>query len=70
MSAGAKIVQLRDCLRRLVLYARCRPDCKSRAGEPCSCGFTAVRPLAVRLSGADPARTGGPDRRSTPSLRH
>jgi hypothetical protein len=60
MTAGTKIVQLRDCLRALLPFARHLPQCPGDVGGVCRCGFTAARSSANHLVGADAARTGRP----------
>lgn len=60
MSAGTKIVQLRDALIALLPHAtghslRCHR-------HPCTCNLERAVQVARQLTKVDPARTGGPDR--------
>ena len=58
MSAGTKVVQLRDALAALIRYAAHHRDCPYDAGGTCQCGLLDLRRIARHLTIADPARTG------------
>lgn len=64
MSAGTKIVQLRDALINLLPYAQTHSLRCSR--HPCTCNLERAVQVARQLTTTDPARTGGPDRRPRP----
>lgn len=65
MSAGTKIVQLRDALVNLLPYAQSHALRCPR--HPCTCNLERAVQVARQLTHVDPARTGGRDRR--PSAR-
>lgn len=57
MSAGTKIVQLRDALIALLPHATHTLRC---AKHPCTCNLERALATARALTKVDPARTGAP----------